>query len=73
MAATRTVITQSEAKRLENLVRSARAYRELMRACSEAIAEITGPQTGDFLPDVIQDDGCTLAWMLERLGVEVEG
>lgn len=70
MAATKTVITELQARRLEQLVRFAHNLHELERGLKGDVAEILGPDAAEFVGEVFRGEA-PLAWMLERLGIEV--
>jgi hypothetical protein len=70
MAAMRMTITREETEHLEVLVRVARFHHERMRDRSKDICEMLGAESCDFIDDVVRRDQ-PLAWMLERLGIEV--
>jgi hypothetical protein len=72
MAAMKMTITREESEVLETLVRVARWHNDRMRDRTEEICKMLGPESCDFVEDVVRR-GESLAWMLERLGVEVEG
>lgn len=71
MAATRMMLAKVELDALETLVIAARWHNDRMRDRIEEICKIVGPNSCDFIDDVVKR-GESLAWMLERLGIEVE-